>query len=228
MTDSLTSIEAWTQIEELAQHFTEQFNNTGEITSQDVSDYEWHNTLWSSLRYRRAHVEIVDKRESHGMYILHTTVFPHTNDPSPIFGFDAVCGKNKITGAFHDFSISGDPTSPMYLWFKARVNDLEWNKPRDLPEWAKQIFSPAMVAAGNLREESEIKQLCDLAKTTLDFYLKNVGFEQQSGFDYHLAQNRYCYYQKQNPQVVRSMVAMGVEEAKIRRFVNEVLFPEIG
>ena len=228
MTDSQTSVEAWTQIEELAEHFTNVFNNTGEIISQDVSDYEWHNTLWSSLSYRRAHVEIVDKRESHGMYILHTTVFPHTNDPSPIFGFDAVCGRNKITGAFHDYSISGDPLSPMYLWFKAQVNELEWNKPRELPDWAKQIFSPAMVAAGNLRSELDIQQLCDLAKTTLDFYIKNVGIEQQSGFDFHQAQNRYCHYQKQNPQVVRSMVAMGIEEAKIKRFVEEVLFPEIG
>ena len=200
----------WEKIEALAEHFTNVFNSTGELISQDVSNYEWHNSLWSSSRYRRAHVEIVDKRESHGMYILHTTIFPHTNDPSPIFGFDAVCGKNKITGAFHDFSISGDPTNPMYLWFKAQVNDLEWNKPRELPEWARQIFSPAMVAAGNLREEHEIDQLCDLARTTLDFYVKNVGIEQQSGFDYHMAQNRYCHYQKQNPQVVRSMVDMGI------------------
>jgi hypothetical protein len=43
-----------------------------------------------------------------------------------------------------------------------------------------------------------------------------------------MAQNRYCYYQKQNPQVVRSMVAMGIEEVKIKRFVEEVLFPEVG
>jgi len=218
----------WDKIEALANHFTEIFDHSGELISQDVSNYEWHNSLWSSSRYRRAHVEIVDKRESHGMYILHTTVFPHPNDSSPIFGFDAVCGKNKITGAFHDFSNAGDPESFMYLWFKAQVNALEWNKPRELPEWAQQIFSPAMVAAGNLREEDEIEQLCNLAKTSLDFYIKNVGIEQQSGFDFHQAQNRYCHYQKQNPQVVRSMVAMGIEEEKIKRFVNEVLFPEIG
>jgi hypothetical protein len=85
-----------------------------------------------------------------------------------------------------------------------------------------------MVAAGNLREEVEINQLCDLAKETLDFYLKNVGLAQQDVADFHMAQNRYCHYQKQNPQVVRSMVAMGIEEVKIKRFVEEVLFPEVG
>jgi hypothetical protein len=84
-----------------------------------------------------------------------------------------------------------------------------------------------MVAAGNLREEVEVNQLCNLAKETLDYYLKNVGKAQQDVADYHMAQNRYCHYQKQNPQVVRSMVAMGIEEVKIKRFVEEVLFPEI-
>jgi hypothetical protein len=149
------------------------------------------------------------------------------NDPSPIFGFDAVCGKNKITGAFHDFSPAGDTTSIMYPWFQNQVHNMEWNKPRDLPEWARKIFSPAMVAAGNLQEESEIDQLCNLAKTTLAYYLAHVGWDQQSGSDYHMAQNRYCYWQKQNPHVVKSMVAMGVSEIAMKKFVETVLFPEI-
>lgn len=219
----------WDKIEALAKHFENEFNRTGTpIEGTLGNDYEWHNQLWTSDSYRRAHLEVVDHRESHKLYIVHCTVFPHFNDPSPIWGFDAVCGKNKITGAFHDFSNAGNPESFMYLWFKAQVNGLEWNKPRELPEWAQQIFSPAMVAAGNLQELDEIEQLCDTAKTSLDFYLKNVGIDQQSGFDYHMAQNKYCYWQKQNPHVVRSMVSMGIDEAKMKRFVNEVLFPEIG
>ena len=218
----------WEKIEALAKHLENEFNRTGTPIEVPLgNDYEWHNQIWSSDSYRRAHLEVVDHRESHKLYIVHCTVFPHFNDPSPIWGFDAVCGKNKITGAFHDYSISGDPLSPMYLWFKAQVNGLEWNKPRELPEWARKIFSPAMVAAGNLQEISEIDQLCDTAKNTLDFYLKNIGFDQQSGADYHMAQNKYCYWQKQNPHVIRSMVSMGIDEAKMKRFVNEVLFPEI-
>jgi hypothetical protein len=42
-----------------------------------------------------------------------------------------------------------------------------------------------------------------------------------------MAQNRYCYWQKKNPHVIRSMVAMGIEESVIKRFVDKVLFPEI-
>jgi hypothetical protein len=217
----------WKKVEELAVHFDEAISKSADNIYNADDEYDWHNTLYSSQQYRRAHIEIVDKRDSHGIYILHTTIFPHFNDPSPIFGFDAVCGKNKITGAFHDFSHAGDPASFMYLWFKAQVHGLEWNKPRELPEWARMIFSPSMVAAGNLQDESEIDQLCNIAKTTLNFYLKYVGVDQQSGADYHMAQNKYCHWQKQNPHVIRSMVAMGIPEDTIKKFVHEVLFPEV-
>ena len=217
----------WDKISKLAADIEDKFKQTGEPEKDVTDDYGWYNAIYTSRSYRRAHVEIVDFRETYNIYILHCTIFPHFNDPSPIWGFDAVCGPNKITGAFHDFSHAGDPTSFMYLWFKARVHGLEWNKPRQLPEWAQQIFSPAMVAAGNLQDEQEIDQLCSTALTTLDFYLANIGKDQQDVTDYHMAQNRYCHYQKQNPHVIRSMISMGVEENTMKRFVQEVLFPEV-
>lgn len=217
----------WNKIEQLAKDIEQRFDQTGtSIEGTLDEEYNWHNTLWTSMRYRRAHVEIVDKRETHGIYILHSTVFPHYNDPSPIWGFDAVCGRSKITGAFHDFSNSGDPNHHMMKWFSETTKNLSWSKPRQLPEWAKQIFSQDMIAAGNLQDEDEIDLLCHLAKITLKYYLENVGISQTCGADFHMAQNRYCYYQKQNPQVIKSMVAMGVPEPIILKFVDEVLFPE--
>jgi hypothetical protein len=217
----------WDKIEDLAKKIEHRLDSTGEPLEGTIDqNYDWHNTLWTSLRYRRAHVEIVDKRLTHKIYILHTTIFPHYNDPSPIFGFDAVCGPAKITGAFHDFSNGGDPSHPMMAWFRETNDEVSWSKPRDLPDWARQIFSDSMVAAGNLQNPDEVDQLCNLALKSLDYYLSNVGLTQTSGGDFHMAQNRYCHYQKQNPQVVRSMVSMGIEEPVIKRFVETVLFPE--
>jgi len=219
--------EIWNKIENLASRLEYHFNQTGEPLKEKIDkEFDWHNVLWTSLRYRRAHIEIVDKRESHGIYILHSTVFPHFNDPSPIWGFDAICGRNKITGAFHDFSAAGDPEHPMMNWFKIKTSDLNWEKPRQLPDWARQIFSPSMIAVGNIQEPEEIDLLCYIAESSLVYYLSNVGISQTSGADFHIAQNRYCYYQKQNPQVVKSMVSMGVPEHTIRTFVDKVLFPE--
>ena len=218
----------WNKIKQLALDIESRFEATGEPIEGDIGDdYAWHNELWSSLRYRRAHIEIVDKRETHKIYILHCTIFPHFNDPSPIWGFDAVCGPNKITGAFCDFSSGGDSSHNMMKWFANYTQNLSWNKPRDLPEWAKSIFSTSMVAAGNVQEGEELDDLCRLALDSLDYYLKNVGNTQQDAADYHMAQNRYCRYQKQNPHVIRSMVSMGVEERTMKKFVEEVLFPEV-
>jgi len=218
----------WNKIEGLAKQLEAKFNATGEPINANLhSRYDWHNALWSGARYRRAHIEIVDFRESHKIYILHCTVFPHFNDPSPIFGFDAVCGPNKITGAFCDFSAAGDPSHPMMRWFSNEVQYYEWKKERDLPDWARSIFSPAMLAASNVQLGVELDNLCELAVRSLDYYLKNVGNTQQDASDYHMVQNRYCHYQKQNPHVIRSMVSMGVPEATMKQFVSEVLFPEV-
>lgn len=217
----------WNKISNLASALEEKFNATGSKIEGTLDDqYNWHNTLWSSSAYRRAHVEIVDFRKTHNIYILHSTVFPHFNDPSPIWGFDAVCGPNKITGAFHDFSNAGDPSHPMIKWFENETKNYRWSKPRELPPWAKAIFSPSMIAAGNVQEGEELEDLCSIALNSLDYYLENVGETQNWPNDYHLAQNRYCYYQKQNPHVINSMVAMGIPKDEMHKFVNEVLFPE--
>jgi hypothetical protein len=190
-----------------------------------LDQYDWENHVYLSDRFRRGHVEVVDKTQTHGIYILHATVFPHIDDSSPIWGFDAVCGKNKITGAFHDFSLVTDHHH-MWSWFQNEVKDIEWNKPRTLPEWAQQIFSPAMVAAGNINNEDELDTLIKLGIKTLDYYLNNVG-DRISNQDYTQKQNYYCFHQKRNPHVCKSMISMGVQETVIQKFVNEVLFPEI-
>lgn len=216
----------WTQIENLSRGIEKLYQETGEQYSEGEHEYAWYNSLYQGQRYRRAHIEIVDRRESHKIYILHATIFPHFHDPSPIWGFDAVCGPNKITGAFHDFSSAGDSTHQMIQWFTDQTSALSWNKPRELPSWARAIFSPGMIAAGNIQKGAELDSLCEFAIKSLDYYLTNVGATGHSG-DYHMAQNRYCYYQKQNPHVVNSMVAMGVPREQMVKFVDEILFPEL-
>jgi hypothetical protein len=220
------SFKIWDWIAELAQHIEQQFANTGE-PCQDIShEYTWYNAIYTSKQYRRAHVEIVDHRDSHGIYILHSTVFPHFNDPAPIWGFDAVCGPNKITGAFHDFSLPGYTDQPMSVWWCETTSKYQWNKSRNLPEWARRIFSPHMIAAGNINTTEEVDRLCDLARTSLHYYLENVGYSQESGADYHQLQNFYCQQQKLNPHVIKSMVAMGIPQQTMQTFVDQVLFPE--
>jgi hypothetical protein len=216
----------WTKAEQFAEYIESLFKATGIPTREDLSEYNWYNAIYTSETYRRAHLEIVDRKNTHKMYIVHATIFPHYDDPSPIWGFDVVCGANKITGAFLDYSSAGNPHHEMIDWFKRYSQTLEWNKPRELPGWAQQIFSSGMIAAGNIQDESETELLGVALKTSLEYYLQNVGKTKQSFFNYKPSQNRYCYWQRQNPRVVSSMVAMGESEETITRFVKQVLFPE--
>lgn len=209
-----------------AWQITKLFNDTGEIVEVYRDDRLGINDLvFSSNRYRRAHISIVDARETKKVWMLHVTVFPHYNDPSPIYGFDIVAGPNKVSGAFHDFSPAGDSSSFMWLWYNAQVTGLEWNKSRELPEWAKNIFSPSIVAIGAVGA-SELDEFIKVGLTNLRFYLDNVGYDQQDVASYEMAQNRYCHYQKQNPHTPRVLVNLGFTDIEAKEFVNNNLFPE--
>ena len=181
---------------------------------------------YSSLRYRRAHISTVDARETKKLFLLHVTVFPHTHDNSPIYGFDIVCGPTKVSGAFHDFSEAGHKTHHMMKWFADSTANIEWNKPRELPEWAQAIFSPAMIAIGAVGEQ-ELDDFISIGLKTLDYYLENVGLTQESLMDYHMAQNRYCHYQKQNPRTPASLQHLGFTAEEAEDYVQTKLFPEI-
>ena len=187
----------------------------------------WINRVWTSDRYRRAHVDVVDARDTKGLWMMHCCIFPHTHNPAPIFGFDVVAGKNKMTGCFHDYSKAGDPDHPMMEWFAGEISKLEWRKPRALPEWATNIFSPSMVAAGNVQDEEELEQIMAMARTTLAHYLESVADTNNTVQDTTAAQNYYCENQKCNPHTPKVMVSLGLSEEDVQVFIQECLFPEI-
>ena len=154
-------------------------------------------------------------------------MFPHTNDPSPIFGYDVIAGKNKITGCFHDFSSTGFPTHPLIEWFGDEVSKLEWRKTRELPDWAQRIFSRNMIAAGNVSKEDELDQIMNMVVRNLDHYLECVGETKTDYIDNTGMQNIYCENQKLNPHTPKVMTSLGLNEDDVRVFIDECLFPEI-
>jgi len=158
---------------------------------------------------------------------MHCCIFPHTHNPAPIFGFDVVAGKNKITGCFHDFSSAGDPRHFMIDWFGEEVSKLSWRRERELPEWARNIFTKHMVAAGNVQDETELEQITDMAKTTLAYYLDNVDKTNNTVANTTWEQNYYAQNQKQNPHTPRVMASLGLNEEDVQVFIQECLFPEI-
>lgn len=215
------------------QHLLEEkFDATGsEIHEPGMDRFNqpgWVNRVWTSDLYRRAHVDVVDARESRGLWMMHCCIFPHIHNPAPIYGFDVIAGKNKITGCFHDFSPTDkEHTHPLIDDFAYEVSKLEWRKQRELPDWAKRIFSSSMVAAGNVQKEDELEQIAEMARATLQMYLDGVADTNNSEFDGTESQNYYAINQKQNPHTPKVMTSLGLNEDDVRVFIQECLFPEI-
>lgn len=189
----------------------------------------WVNKVWASSIYRRAHIDVVDARATRGLWMMHCCVFPHLDNPAPIFGFDVIAGKNKITGCFIDYSPGRDAAHPMIEYFGQEVSGYEWNKSRKLPDWAQRIFSPYMVAAGNVSDENELEQLASLADILVNHYIQCVA-ETANTAEYATvksAQNYYAQNQKCNPHTPKVMTSLGLAEEDVQLFIQECLFPEI-
>jgi phycocyanobilin:ferredoxin oxidoreductase len=219
----------WPTLIDIQQEFERLFNSTGqEIQEPGLDRFNWYNKVWTSSLYRRAHIDVVDARETRGLWMMHCCVFPHTHNPAPIFGFDVVAGKNKITGAFHDFSPAGDPEHFMLDWFADSAQKLEWNKVRRLPDWAERIFTPSMISAGNVQDPEEINQLYLTAINDLRYYLDNVGLSNNTAVDTQSAQDYYCDNQRLNPHTPKVMTALGLNPEDVQVFIQQCLFPKIG
>ena len=190
----------------------------------------WVNRVWHNDSVRRAHIDVVDARDTKGLWMMHVCVFPVLNNNGPIYGFDVIAGKNKMTGAFHDFSASsGGEDHPMIDGYKEAVAEFIPSKQRQLPEWATNIFTDKMLAAGNVRSEEEAVAIIDLALDNLRAYFDEIGeFDGYGNRDETIAaQNYYCHNQQQNPHTPRTMKSLGLDEADVDKFCTDMLFPKI-
>jgi hypothetical protein len=115
----------------------------------------------------------------------------------------------------------------MTQYFADEVSRYDWNKPRKLPEWAERIFSPSMIAAGNVSDEAELEQIASLASILVNHYTECVGKTNNTVENTTEQQNYYAQNQKQNPHTPKVMVSLGLSEDDVQHFIQECLFPEI-
>lgn len=216
--------------DEIINIFNERANEFDEPGLVHFNSDTWVNRVWHNDHVRRAHIDVVDARDTKGLWMMHVCVFPVLNNNGPIYGFDVIAGKNKMTGAFHDFSASsGGIDHPMIVGYKKSVADFIPKKQRQLPEWATNIFTDKMLAAGNVNSEEEAVAIITLAQNNLRDYFSKIGEFTGKG-EYNetvAAQNYYCHNQQQNPHTPRTMKSLGLDEADVDKFCTDMLFPKI-
>ena len=192
-------------------------------------DSGWINRVWANDDIRRAHIDVVDARDTKGLWMMHVCIFPTLDNPAPIYGFDVIAGKNKMTGAFHDFSPTSDPDHPMIQGYFDSVENFIPEKPRELPEWARNIFTEKMLAAGNVKSDEEATEIIQIALSNLHAYFEEVGETKGEGAPDLVAacQNYYCENQQKNPHTPRTMKSLGLPEEDVDRFCTDMLFPKL-
>jgi len=225
----------WTKLINCKDEIIEIFDEFATETSEPGLDYfnrpdgGWINRVWSNDNIRRAHIDVVDARDTKGLWMMHVCLFPTLDNPAPIYGFDVIAGKNKMTGAFHDFSASADPNHPMIQGYFDSVEHFVPEKQRQLPEWAQNIFSGKMLAAGNVKTEEESDEIIRIATSNLRAYFAEVGLTKGEGDPAIVSacQDYYCHNQQQNPHTPNVMKSLGLDEADVDKFCTDMLFPKL-
>lgn len=223
--------ETWNQLIQLQDKLIQKFNSVAsEVQEPGMDRFNqpgWINRVWTNDIIRRAHIDVVDARQTKGLWMMHVCIFPQCTDTAPIYGLDVIAGKNKVTGFFHDFSPTVAPNHTMIVNFGKVVSEYNWKKERTLPDWAQAIFSPYMVAVGNVNTTEELSSLIELSLNNLDDWLGYYRYTTCTFEEGKAAQNKYAHFQKQNPHTPRTMAALGLDENDVRSFIQECLFPDI-
>lgn len=189
------------------------------------------NLFFSSNKLEMGHISIIDKRESKGMWMMHVCAFAKPEYPMPIYGFDVICGKNKITGCFHDMSptVTTDQTKKIEENYAKLVEYFIPERERPLPEWAQEIFSDKMLAVGNVTKKQEISALVFFGMINLNVWFSglntvNKSFDQEVINDHEMAKSKYCFNQLQNVNSKNVMVSLGLKKSYVDNF-KKIQFP---
>ena len=186
-------------------------------------DLHWRNLLLAGPGFRRAHVE--DLSVPGRLAVLHVCVFPHLDDPAPVFGFDLVGGPARVTGVFMDLSpvLPDRPTLRLGDVLAAAEID-RLGERRAVPPWG-DIFSDDFVA---LRPHglAEVARLGALGQVALAGFLDALapGTVPAARSLIAAGQDGYGAAMRQNTHTLRMLAGLiGGDPA--RRFIDEVLFP---
>ena len=223
----------WGRLNEYADRISDKFDKSftryeNPKYTDDMRFSGWSDKFWNSSVVSKAHLKTIVPENEKGLWLMHVNVFPKEGFELPILGFDIVAGPKKITGSFMDYSpLHGFP-HPYHDYMHVRTRNLEWNRPRELPTWAKEIFSEDMIAVGNINTEEELNQFIYVTNDLVEHYLENLSMNAfVSKRDTRPILNKYCANQKLNPHLHRSILAMGISEDDKDRYINDVLFEEI-
>lgn len=206
---------------EYARIMMEGFCGKPEITVNGPhTDYRF-----TSTNVDLGNISIIDMREEKKMWMMHIAAFASPKMPMPIYGFDVICGEKKVTGCFHDMSPTEPSQHPTLTKFEKFVSHFVPKRERELPDWAKEIFSPHMVVAGATNDSREIENLAYMGKENLFTWFTDNSVDGTHSkrsttqtSQYLQSLNKYCTNQLMNTNSKNVMISLGLEEDYVTKF----------
>jgi len=184
----------------------------------------WRSETRTGGLILRSDLELVDRTADRGVLTLHVCAHPHHGDPSPVYGFDAVVGRDSAT-VFLDLSPTVPDHPSVAAFGRAAAALSHLGRPVDLPGWARDIFSPGILALRGL-DASGLARVCDLAVSALATWVVDLsGPSTPADPRVVEAHRRYALRQRENERTTRSLVALGYDADYVDRFVTTRLFP---
>lgn len=182
---------------------------------ESVPEFPWRNRIWTSQRFRRAHVEEFSNEQ---ISVLHVTVFPHLTDPAPIFGFDVITGVKRPVGCYADLSPSIEVWQGWRDWLP-----VELARERAIPDWGT-CFSQEFITTP-LRDQAHLEYMLEYGVNLLQVYLQRLEPGKAVAELVCERQQFYCDQQRSNQKTLQVLERMiGYEQA--RYFIDHVLFPD--
>ena len=208
---------------ELVSNYAETFRKilAKDSTELDIAQYTWRNNAWAGTSYRRSHVQ---EFTNPAIAVLHVTVFPNLDDPSPIYGFDVITGKNRPSGCYIDLS----PTIEAWEgWSDWGSMDYEFKNKRKIPDWGT-CFSSEFVAI-TMDDEIELERALICGINLLESYLSRLQINQTLNHVWdeeavYQKQESYCVQQRKNDKTLNVLSRM-IGEEQANYYMNHVLFP---
>lgn len=216
----------WDRFIDLQNSFEQSFSKHAETFDNGEAYQSFHtNIFFRSDKLELGHISVIDKREDRGMWMMHVAAFAKPEHTMPIFGYDVICGKKKVTGCFHDISPTVGDSNTAKTFAKV-TEKFTAKRERELPEWAKQIFSPNMIAVGQ-PDETETDELVEIGSFMLSEWLQELSDtapSKQYITAHETAKAKYCENQLKNDNSRNVMVALGMDEQYVKRF-KRIQFP---
>ena len=197
-------------LKKLTEALVERLVQIGSVAETEP-DWPWFTLNLTGNLFARAHLQ---RMTGPKVDIVHCTVFPHTNDPSPVFGFDVVELNGQATAMFLDQTPTVGPEPDWPDGVTIQGHD------RMLPTWAT-FFSKQMVSC--VPTEVDMDRGVVLLGHYLDRLRPDVDGDAQA---IAAAQQHYTEMQRANPKTYR-MLASVIGPDRADEFIRTVMWPDV-